>query len=66
MICSRCNFFLALMYKMPVSAERVALHSKIIAVKKEMKAAMKENKKEIVREKYLEKKTLFKELKELK
>jgi hypothetical protein len=51
---------------MPVSAERVALHSKIIAVKKEMKAAMKENKKEIVREKYLEKKTLFKELKELK
>jgi hypothetical protein len=51
---------------MPVSAERAALLSKIVAVKKEMNLALKEHKNETVKEKYLEKKKLFKELKELK
>lgn len=51
---------------MPVSPERAALLSKIIAVKKEMNLALKEHKKELLKEKYVEKKNLFKELKELK
>jgi hypothetical protein len=58
-------FFFVQHIKMPVSAARTELLSKIAAVKKEMTEALKEHNKVTLRAKYVEKKDLFKQLKAL-
>lgn len=50
---------------MPVTPEHAAILVKIKGVKKELKGALKEGKKDIVNEKYAAKKALYSELKTL-